>query len=81
MEDAVAVIKCQFIKCLKITEIIRVNQDQTDVNAKAREDLLDRVNNSANAALEHVFKRLARYKKAIRHMPLVGVQQVVPRGP
>jgi hypothetical protein len=72
MEDAIAVIIGQVIKCLKIIEIIRVNQDQTDVNAKAREDLLDRVNDSANATLEHVFKQLARYEKALRPLPPVG---------
>jgi hypothetical protein len=72
MEDAVAVIKGQVIKCLKIIEIIRVNQDQRDANAKATEDLLDRVNDSANAALDHVFKQLARYEKALRPMPPVA---------
>jgi hypothetical protein len=41
-------------------EDIRINQDQTDANAKATEDLLDRVNNNANKALDHVFKQLAR---------------------
>jgi hypothetical protein len=61
MEDAVVDIKGQVIKCLEIIEIIRVNQDHTDANAKATEDLLD-----------SVFKQLARYKKALRPMPLAG---------
>jgi ribosomal protein S27E len=72
MEDPVAVIKGQVIKCLEIIEIIRVNQDQTDANAKATEYLLDRVNDNANAALDHVFKQLARYEKALRRMPPVA---------
>jgi hypothetical protein len=72
MEDAVVIIKGQVIKCLEIIETIRVNQDQTDANAKATEDLLDRVNDSANAALYHVFKQLARSEKVLRPMPQVG---------
>jgi hypothetical protein len=72
MEDAVAVFKGQVIKYLEIIKIIRVNQDQTDANVKATEDLLDRVNNSANAALDHVFKQLARYEKALSQMPPVA---------
>jgi hypothetical protein len=72
MEDAVAVIKGQVIKYLEIIEVIRINQDQTDVNAKATEDLLDRVNDNANAALDHVFKQLARYEKALIPMPPVA---------
>jgi hypothetical protein len=72
MEDALAIIKGQVIKCLEIIEVIRVNQDQTDANAKNTEDLLDRVNDNANAALDHVFKQLARYEKALRPMPPVA---------
>jgi hypothetical protein len=79
MEHAIAVIKGQVIKCLENIEIIRVNQDQTDANAKATEDLLDRFNDSANAALEHVFKQLARYKKALRPMPPVAAVGGAPR--
>jgi hypothetical protein len=80
MEDAVAVIKGQDIKCLKIIEVIRINQDQTDANAKATEDLLDRVNDNANEVLDHVFKQLARYEKALRPMPhVVGAAGGAPR--
>jgi hypothetical protein len=80
MEDAVAIIKGQVIKCLEIIKTIRVNQDQTDANAKATEDLLDRVSNSANAALDHVFKQLARYEKALRPVPqVVGAAGGAPR--
>jgi hypothetical protein len=57
---------------LEIIEVIRVNQDQTDANAKATEDLLDRVNDNANAALDHVFKQFARNEKALRPMPPVA---------
>jgi hypothetical protein len=80
MEDAVAVIKGQVIKCLEIIEAIRINQDQTDANSKATEDLLDRVDNNANKALDHVFKQLARYEKALRPMPQVmGAAGGAPR--
>jgi hypothetical protein len=80
MEDAVAVIKGQVIKCLEIIEVIRINQDQTDANAKDTEDLLDRVNDNANEALDHVFKQLARYEKALRLMPhVVGAAGGAPR--
>jgi hypothetical protein len=80
MEDAVAVIKGQVIKCLEIIKAIRINQDQTDANAKATEDLLDRVKDNANKALDHVFKQLARYEKALRPMPQVmGAAGGAPR--
>jgi hypothetical protein len=80
MEDAVAVIKGQVIKCLEIIEAIRINQDRTDANSKATEDLLDRVDNNANKALDHVFKQLARYEKALRPMPQVmGAAGGAPR--
>jgi hypothetical protein len=80
MEDVVAVIKGQVVKCLEIIEVIRINQDQTDVNAKATEDLLDQVNDNSNDALDHVFKQLARYAKAIRPMPhVVGAAGGAPR--
>jgi hypothetical protein len=72
MEDAVPVIKGQVIKSLEIIEVIRINQDQRDANAKATEDLLDRVKDNVNAALDHVFKQLARYEKALRPMPPVA---------
>jgi hypothetical protein len=82
MEDAVAVIKGQVIKCLKIIEAIRINQDQTGANAKATEDLMDRVNDDANTALDHVFQQLARYEKALRPMPpSSGCSRGCPEGP
>jgi hypothetical protein len=56
MEDGVAVIKGQVIKCLEIMEVICINQDQTEANAKAIEDLLDRINDDAQIALNHVCK-------------------------
>jgi hypothetical protein len=69
MEDAVAIIKGQVIKCLEIIKIIHVNQEQTDANAAAIEEQLHTVNDSANAGLDHVFM-LARYEKALRPVPL-----------
>jgi hypothetical protein len=58
---------------LEIIEVSRINQDQTDVNAMATEDLLDRVKDNGNNALDHVFKQLTRYEKALRPMPPVAV--------
>jgi hypothetical protein len=79
MEDAVAVIKGQVIKCLEIIEVIRINQDQTEANAKAIEDLLDRINDDAQIALNHVYQQLARYEKELRPMPQVGAAGGAPR--
>jgi hypothetical protein len=69
MEDAVAIVKGQVIKCLQIVKTIIINPEQTDENAAAIEELLDKVNDSANAALDHVFKQLARYEKTLRPVP------------